>query len=397
MGTVVRLNEDRTTTLNGRPFFLIGARHMPEGGTPAMLADAGFNGFRWLAFGSEGMQAADLPRPPEGLYFWAYIFDRAVFGRHRDYQSQLESLAGRLKADPQFLCYENYNEVAMRWGEIDTKAAPSELIPGSRRLREIDPDHPIWLAHDCGRTVETLRAYNPCTDILGCNPYAVQPQGMKCHYGIRPDGRFVDCPDQTLHAVGRYTEKMLRVGRQRMPVWMLIQAMANEHWFDPKRSEADALDPAKVLYPTHHQMRFMAYDAIICGATGLAFSMWKTPADSQVWQDVARLAGELSRLHDVLAAPAADEAVEISYTDLGFTIWDGVRTSPRRCGGSLYLLAANTAFDPARVAIRTPALAGTEAAVVEGEDRQVPIDAGCLRDDFEPYAVHVYRIDAGPA
>ena len=393
---VVRLNEDHTTTLNGRRFFLIGARHMPEGGTQAKLAEAGFNGFRWSAFGTESSQAADLPQPPEDLYFWAYIFDRAVFDRCRDYQLQLESLADRLKDHPRFLCYENYNEVAMRWGETDTKAGPSELIAGSRRLREIDPDHPIWLAHCCGRTVETLRAYNPCTDILGCNPYPVQPPGMKSHYGVRPDGRMFDCPDQTLHGVGRYIEKMLRLGEQRMPVWMLIQAMANEHWFDPQRGEADALDPTKVLYPTYDEMRFMTYDAIICGATGLAFSMYRTPVDSQAWRDVSRLVGELRLLHDVLCAPKVDEPIEISYTDLGFTIWDGVRISARRIGGSPYILAANTAFDRARAAIRMPCLVGPQSAVVVNEDRQIPIVAGCLQDDFDPFAVHVYRMDIEP-
>jgi len=73
-----------------------------------------------------------------------------------------------------------------------------------------------------------------------------------------------------------------------------------------------------------------------------------------------------------------------------------VRTSARRSGGSLYVLAANTAFDPARVSIRMPCPVGPQVAVVESEDRQVPIDGGCLRDDFDPYAVHVYRIDAKP-
>ena len=34
---------------------------MPLGGTPALLRDAGFNAFRWLAFGHETSQAEAPP------------------------------------------------------------------------------------------------------------------------------------------------------------------------------------------------------------------------------------------------------------------------------------------------------------------------------------------------
>ena len=46
MPEIVQIGRDRVTQVDGRPFFLIGARHMPEGGTPEILRDAGFNAFR---------------------------------------------------------------------------------------------------------------------------------------------------------------------------------------------------------------------------------------------------------------------------------------------------------------------------------------------------------------
>ena len=52
---------------------------MPDGGTPEMLRDAGFNGLRRLAFGHESGEAEPIPRDLEGIYFWLYIFDRADF------------------------------------------------------------------------------------------------------------------------------------------------------------------------------------------------------------------------------------------------------------------------------------------------------------------------------
>lgn len=390
--TVVTLDENRIAHVGGNPFFLIGARHIPEGGTPEMLAEAGFNAYRWLGFGTESCEhCSDPPGTDQGLMFWAYVYDRAVLSRSDQHRLDLETLVNRVRDHPALLCYENYNEVAMRWKHTDRKAQPPELEEGTELLRSLDPDHPVWLAHDCGRTVETLREYNGCMDILGCNPYAVHPPGMRQHYGIRADGRLLDCPDQSVHAVGRYTEKMLKVGRSRKPVWMLIQAMANENWFDPERSQADAIDESMVLYPTYEQMRFMAYDAFISGATGLAFSMYKTPVDGQTWQDVKRLVGELKRLHDVLASPPIPATVEISYKDLGFTVWDGVGTLMRRKGDGVFLIAANRSFDPAEVAMRITGVPSGTAAVVESEAREVPIDNSVLHDSFEPYGVHIYK------
>jgi len=397
MGLVVKLDENRITTVNDKPFFLVGARHIPEGGSPAALAEAGFNAYRWLAFGTESAGQDAVPPSDEGLFFWAYIYDRAVIGRSPNYRDQLEKLVRELRDHPAFLCYENYNEVAMRWRHIDGKARPEELAEGSLLLKEWDADHPIWLAHACERTVETLREYNQCMDILGCNPYPIIPVGMRQHYGVRPDGRMLDCPDQTPHAVGRYTRKMMQVGEGGKPVWMLIQAMANEHWFSTEHCPemtGQTVDETKILYPTYEQMRFMAYDAIICGATGLAFSMYKTPIDSETWRDVKRLVAELRGLEGALTARAVSDPIEVSYTDLGYTIWDGVETLARRKGDDIYIFAANTAFDPAQMTMRIRPLPNKGAAVVENEDREVVLENGSLTDYFEPYAVHVYSIKA---
>ena len=196
-------------TFNDRPFFLIGARHMPKGGTPAMLAEAGFNAYRNLPFGTETSEPEPPPKRDEGILFWSYIWNRAVFGFSRDHRRELTDHVRRVRDNPALLCYENLNE-PKRPGRV--KATPEQLHEGTALLRELDPHHPIWLAHSCHHMVETLARYNPCTDILGANPYPVVPQGMRAHHvGARSDGRVLDCPDQTIHAAGKYTEKMQRV------------------------------------------------------------------------------------------------------------------------------------------------------------------------------------------
>ena len=395
MPTHVTIDANRTTHVDGRPFFLVGARHMPEGGTPGVLRDAGFNAFRRLAFGSESSASEPVPDDLDGILFWLYLYDRCDFSKSPDYERELREAVCSVKDHPGLLCYENLNEPTLLYKSDRFKTEPEDLAAGTALLRQLDPGRPIWLAHSCTNTVETLRRFNPCADIIGANPYPVHMPGMRRHIGVRPDGRMLDCPDQSVHAVGRYTEKMMQVADGGPAVWMLIQALANESWYNPVHTpemSAQGIDAAKILYPTYEQMRFMAFDAIVHGATGLAFSMHGTPTSGPVWGDITRLVRELHNLHDAFCAPPVTEPVEVAYTDLGYTVWDGVRVLARRLRSDTFVFAVNTQFDPAEVRIRAAVPVAASFATVVGEGREVPIEAGAIADRFEPYQVHVYRL-----
>jgi hypothetical protein len=393
MPTRVTITDERILHVDGKPSFLIGARHMPVGGTPELLHEAGFNACRFAVFGSESSESEEIPPLPEGMRFWAYLYDRADFTKSPEYEGQLREAIAILRDHPNLLCYESYNEPTMLYHSDRQKTQPEDLARGTACLRELDSNHPIWLAHSCMNTVETLKSFNNCLDIVGCNPYPVIASGTRAHIGVRTDGKMVDCIDQSIHAVGKYTDKMNAVAASG-PVWMLIQAMANEHWFNPTHNpefSGQSVDESKVIYPTFDQMRFMAYDAIVSGATGLAFAMHKTPASGAIWADTKQLVAELSLLQNALCSPQVTGRVEVSYTDLGFTIWDGVRILARCCHDGVYLFAANTAFDPAHVSIRLPVNVGSVADVI-GEDRTIGVVQNTIEDQFEPYGVHVYRL-----
>ena len=203
----------------------------------------------------------------------------------------------------------------------------------------------------------------------------------------------LDCPDQSLHAVGRYTQKMMSVAEGR-PVWMLVQAMANESWYSPVHAPqfaSQGVDASKILYPMFEQMRFMAFDAIVHGATGIALAMHRTPVGGEVWKSITKLVGQLRQLHDALVAPPVLDCAAIEYVDLGHTIWDGVRLLIRRSNDVLFVFAVNTAREPAEVALQLP-VAARSPAIVEHEERQVLVSRDRLCDRFEPFEVHVYRI-----
>jgi len=385
MNVIIR--PDRVLECDGGPFFPLQARHLPAGASWREMAKAGFNCFRHLVFGGFNMATAVLPEERHGLKVCAYLYNRT----HPEYESELIAAVERLRGLPDLLSYENCNEPAWRPDAPEVVIQPAEeLATGYRLLKRLDPHHPVHQAHGIGGTVEALRAYNACADIVGCNPYPVLPRGMRQHLGIRPDGRALDAPDQTLSAVMQYTRKMLEVGKGR-PVWMQLQAMAWEDFAGPLTEGGDPNpDPAAILYPTYAQMRYMAFADIIAGATGLLFSTYNLPFGSLAWADVQRLVGELSALHDVLAGRTVELPLTAAYRNLGFTVWHGVQLLAKEHEGNLYLLAANSAFDPAEVT--WSGFMGESALEVLGENRRIPVRNGEATDSFEPYGVHIYRI-----
>ena len=392
----VTIGPDRRLHVGGRPFFPIGARYAPDGAAPGVLADAGFNCLRWAPF---GLGLADTPPfevPADlgGLLFYPYLHDRGDLSQDAAARTEdLRRLTLAVRDHPALLCYEQRNEPAYTFRDQARPRSPVEgIVAGSRVVRELDPDHPIRLGHmDCN-LVSTLRRYNPGADIVGCNPYVVSPPRHRPHIGCRPDGQLTDCPNQTLSAVGDYTTKMMRVAEGR-PVWMQIQAMANEDWFNEQHTpenRGSTIHPHQRLFPSAWQMRFMAFNAIIRGATALELAMLRVRLDEGAWTEIRKVVGELRALHDALAAPSWPGVLDVDYTELGFSDWTGVETLVKAGAGQHWILAANTQSDPAEATF-SGLPDGTGATLsVFGEQRSVAVSDGRLTDYFRPYEVHVY-------
>ena len=394
MASKVEIRDDRMLVRDGQPLFVLQGRHLPIGAMLADLAEAGFNCFRYTVFGTLGSAAEPPPVDLHGLLACVYLYDRMNLRADPSYESQLTDAVTQWREHPSLLAYETYNEPAWR-PDVPHKVnqIADDLATGCRHVRELDPHHPIHLGHSASATVEALRDYNRAADIIGCNPYPVMPEGMRRHWGIRPDGRALDSPDQGLSAVGDYASKMVKVGEGTRPVWMQLQTMAWEDFYSAAGTRdpgPDGPDPSAILYPTHAQMRYMAFADIIHGATGLLFSMHNVPKDGPVWQDIRRLAGELRGLHDMLAARSVDLPLAASYANLGYSIWKGVETLVKEHEGRRYLLAANSAFDPAEVTWK--GFEDVTCLRALGEDRDVPVRSGAASDRFEPYGVHVYEL-----
>src|SRR5688572_25554369 len=229
MPTRVTIDEHRITRVKGQPFFPIAARHIPVRRPEHMhklwtasaddyrfLKDIGFNSVRLVPFGGQAFERDGVPEIPEdfgGLMFYAYLYNRADFSKDADKRKrQLTDLVKAVRERDDLLGYEQQNEPAYTWMDQRTpQGSPDGMTAGSAHVRELDPHHPIRVGHMCCNLVATLRKYNACADVVSCNPYVVQAPGMRRFVGTRPDGFLTDHADRTISAVGRYTDKMMRV------------------------------------------------------------------------------------------------------------------------------------------------------------------------------------------
>lgn len=386
---------------NGQPFFPLGARHVPRGANAAMLASIGFNCLRVPVFGTDTTAIGVMQTDPSngdygGLLYYPYLYDRADFSTNADSRRRdLSRLVSAIRDDERLLCYEQKNEPSTTFRRpAKPSGDPEGLREGSNHLRSLDCNHPIRVGHMTNSLVRTLKRYNPAVDIVGCNPYPVSHPEMRMFVGCRGDGKFLDSPNQTLSAVGDYTDKMRRVAEGR-PVWMQIQAMPNEYWFSETHTPENVdlgLYPHHVVAPTFWQMRFMAMHAIIHGSAGLEFAMYGVSVDDSGWSDVVRTIRFLNMLLPILSAETAPDVPNLVYEEIGFSDWTGVEVLGKRTPGGTVLLTANSQFDPF-IATLDPTPKGDLYEALE-DGRWVRIGDGSSPLRYQPYQVRVIRIGA---
>jgi hypothetical protein len=276
------------------------------------------------------------------------------------------------------------NPALAAWKGVDEPALGSVPVAGLarayERLRALDPDHPLVIIEAPLGTVATLAPYSAALDITGADIYPVS----------YPPGLHAGGTNSDLSVVGDVTRKMVQAGRGK-PVWTTLQIA----W-------SGVLPPAHVpRFPTLLEERFMAYQAIIAGARGLAFfgghlTQLLRPADVQsgwnwtFWERVLQpLVSELSSTAVVpaLVAPPANVAIRADAADIDHTTRQG--------NGFLYLIAVRRGRSTSHVRFSglPTGIGGGEVLFeyAQGKFREVTVSNGVFHDWFGPHDSHVYR------
>ncbi len=156
------------------------------------------------------------------------------------------------------------------------------LVQGMRRGTEIirrhDPGRPIWL-NESGCNQGTLARCVPYLDIVGFDGYPIPTR-----------------PEKPIHHLGIDTARFRAVAPGR-DVWMVQQGFSWNHLGE--RDDLDETEPG--IYPSREQYRFMAWQAIVRGATGLLW--WGSAFEDRPAPhlgDLMSIVAEFKGLHELL-------------------------------------------------------------------------------------------------
>jgi hypothetical protein len=223
----------------------------------------------------------------------------------------LTKIVNAVGAHPALGAYKGIDEPAN--APAASRIPIAALTRAHATLKALDAGHPLVLIQAPTGTVADLSAYQPAFDITGADIYPVS----------YPPGIHGDGSNHDISVVGDTTKKMVAAAGGK-PVWMTLQIA----WSGTAPSQSDPTIVPR--FPTLHDERFMAYQAICNGARGLNFfgghlTQVTKPADALAgwnwtfWSLVlAPLVTELTStaVGPALVAASSSAAVKASAADI---------------------------------------------------------------------------------
>ncbi len=236
----------------------------------------------------------------------------------------------------------------------------SPVLHAYRIVKTIDPCHPVWINEAPRNSSGVGTEFSKACDIFGVDIY---PVGSSTHS---------DLPEKGLPSVGQYTRIMRNAVKDQKPIIMALQTFA---WNDLKKSKKEP------IYPNRHQLRFMAYDSIINGASGISWWGQEFVKRPGFYDNFFAVTRELYQMTGILSAPASAKSIACSSKKIEYLL--------KQTQSGPVLIAANSGKDNIKVTFTVP---WKESVNVLFENRQL---AGReFSDTFKPYDVHIYAIPA---
>ena len=371
--------------VQGKVLFPIGFYEMPkEDADLKRMADAGVNLVRC---GSR----ADLDRvQAAGMYGWLPCdLDE---GATDDLRSKVESVAdhGALAVweGPDEVVW-NFTGASRLFRVLTVHKEPGEwksqtpeavnyakeqaarIIPNMRAaaemIRSIDKQGwPVWINEARGSHVDYVRQYLDYVDITGCDLYPVKETKR-------------DVAD-----IGAATRQWKGIGAGK-PVWMVLQAFSWDELGDYFGAKSTA-------YPTFAESRFMAYDAIANGASGILYWGSSYMKSDACRQSIYALVSELNRLQPFLIAPNV-QGIRTSLK-AGGPVSDAVKTIVRKANEDWIVLLLNedgkVRFD---VAIEGLSDLNGKSLHCLYTSETISVSEGNLAVHLDPLEVRLYATD----
>ncbi len=144
--------------------------------------------------------------------------------------------------------------------QADLDAYMEKLAQNRKLIKDIAPNQFIISNHAPRNSIKMLKKFNSLIDIVSCDIYPA------------PEYRMIlqgDLNNRTLSCVGEYTRRM-KQGAEGKPLWMILQGFG---WRDLQGNLPCRNSPDKEYgrRPNFRESKFMVYDAIVNGASGILY------------------------------------------------------------------------------------------------------------------------------
>lgn len=191
------------------------------------------------------------------------------------------------------------------------------------------PGYVMWVNQAPRGTVDYLRKYVRYSDITGADVYPI-PAAVK----------HSEKPRKNIACLGDYTDDFFEAGDFSKPVWMILQAWS---WGGKKGS------PDKP-FPTYDELRFMFYNSILHGATGIAWFDNNTLApQNKVMVHLGNINHEFHAIEDFILNGSRTADFEL----IGSA--DGIKILERTLNGEKLLIITNENDTPRTVKLTNKA------------------------------------------
>jgi hypothetical protein len=150
--------------------------------------------------------------------------------------------------------------------------------------------------------------------------------------------------------------------------------------------------------PTPQQVRAEVWMSLIHGSRGLIYFVHQFEPtfneaslldDPELLPAVTAINQQILTLAPALNSPTVEGAVKVA----GANPDSPIATMCKRHDGALFVFAVNMRNRPTTAVFELLTLQTRSEARVLGEDRSLAVDDGRFEDEFEAYAVHLYRIE----
>ena len=258
---------------------------------------------------------------------------------------------------------------------------PDELMRRYQAMRATDPSRPVFINFGQGVANPTWVGRGSTCARLDHDAYyaAAAKAGDIVSFDIYPAAE-----ERQPHIKGRIDlvaagiERLRRWAAPEARVWSFVETT---HIKSPGRR------------PTPAEVRAEVWMAIVPGARGIVYFLheWKPTFRDDAMFRYPEIVREVATINAMVArlAPGINAGKPV---DVRVEATTRIATLAREHGGALYVVVANMERKETEARLLVN---GIEAGpvVALGEDRLVVAAGGALADHFEPFGVHVYRID----